>query len=224
MTEGSPRPRDRLARQRLDARLRDAGRPPERPLHRPGRAGAVHRARVGGPGRRADRRDPLRRPPRHRRAAGARGLRLGARSLPRRDDVVGDDRRRRRRRRPAALRPVRAAAVLRLQHGRLLRPLAEARQAKTASSCRRSSTSTGSARATTASSSGPASARTAACSSGSSAASTARARRSRRRWASCPPPATSTSTASRSATPTSSSCSRSTPSWSRPSCRRSRSS
>ena len=55
-----------------------------------------------------------------------------------------------------------------------------------ARSCRGSSSSTGSARTTTASSSGPASARTAACSSGSSAAATARARRSRRRSACCP--------------------------------------
>ena len=49
-----------------------------------------------------------------------------------------------------------------------------------------SSTSTGSARTRTAASCGPASARTAACWSGSSAAATATARRSRRRSASCP--------------------------------------
>ena len=60
-----------------------------------------------------------------RRAARARGVRLGARRLPRRDDGVGDDRRRRRRGRQTAPRPVRDASVLRLQHGRLLRPLAE---------------------------------------------------------------------------------------------------
>ena len=52
----------------------------------------------------------------------------------------------------------------------------------------------------------PASARTAACSSGSSAAATARARPSRRRSASCPPPATSTSTGSTSTPARSSSC------------------
>ena len=92
---------------------------------------------------------------------------------------VGDDRGRGRRGRRAALRPDGDAAVLRLQHGRLLRPLAGDRRASTRTRCRGSSTSTGSARTTTASSSGPASARTAACSSGSSAAATARARRSR---------------------------------------------
>ena len=81
-------------------------------------------AGVGGPGRRADRRVPLRRPPRLGGPAGPRGVRLGARRLPRRDDVQRDDRRRVRHGRPAALRPVRDAAVLRLQHGVLLRALA----------------------------------------------------------------------------------------------------
>ena len=84
----------------------------------------VDRRRVGGPRRRADRRLPLRRPPRRRRAARLRVPRLGARRVHRRDHVVRDDRRRRRRRRPAALRPDGDAAVLRLRHGRLLRPLA----------------------------------------------------------------------------------------------------
>ena len=106
-----------------------------------------------------------------------RGVRLGARRLPRRDDVGRDDRGRRRRGRRAALRPDGDAAVLRLQHGRLLRPLAADRpRGGCRASCRGSSSSTGSARTTTASSSGRASARTAACSSGSSAAATARAR------------------------------------------------
>ena len=40
------------------------GRAPELALHRARRAGAVHRRPMGGPGRRADRRDHLRRPPR----------------------------------------------------------------------------------------------------------------------------------------------------------------
>ena len=62
----------------------------------PGRAGPGDRRRVGGPGRRADRRDPLRRPPRDGRAARARGVRLGARRLPRRDDELREDRGRRR--------------------------------------------------------------------------------------------------------------------------------
>ena len=62
--------RDRLARQRLDAGLRHRRRPPERPLHDACRAVPVDRAGVGGPGRRADRRLPLRRSSRHRGAAG----------------------------------------------------------------------------------------------------------------------------------------------------------
>ena len=64
MTGEPPDARDRLARQRLDAGLRRAGRPPERPLHDPGRAVPVDRPRVGGPRRRADRRLPVRRAPR----------------------------------------------------------------------------------------------------------------------------------------------------------------
>ena len=135
----------------------------------------VDRAGVGGPRRRADRRLPLRRSPRHRRAAGRRGLRLGARRLHGRDDVLGDDRRRGRRGRPAALRPDGDAAVLRLQHGRLLRPLAEDRRARgrrAAARLLRQLVPQGRRRA---SSSGPASARTAASWSGSSAAATASA-------------------------------------------------
>ncbi len=107
-----------------------ARRPPQRPLHDAGGPVPLDRARVGGPGRRADRRLPLRRPPRHRGAAGPGSLRLGARRLHGGDDVLGDDRGRGRRRRPTALRPDGDAALLRLQHGRLLRPLAEARQAR----------------------------------------------------------------------------------------------
>ena len=90
--------RDRLEGQRVDARLGRAGRPPERPLHHPGGAVPLHRRGVGGPGRRADRRLPVRRAPGDRRAARHRGVRLGARRLPRRDDVGREDRGRRRRR------------------------------------------------------------------------------------------------------------------------------
>ncbi len=111
-----------------------------------------------------------------RRAARARGVRLGARRLLRGDDELRDDRGRLRRGRQAALRPVRDAALLRLQHGRLLPPLARDRRAgRGRRSCRGSSTSTGSARTPTAASCGPGSARTAACSSGSSAAARAEA-------------------------------------------------
>ena len=134
-------------------------------------AGAVRRARVGRPDGRADLGVPLRWPPRNTVAARDRGVQLGARRVPRLDDGVGDHRRRGRRRRQPAPRPVRDAAVLRLQHGRLLRPLAEDRRARpTPRSCRGSSTSTGSARTRTASSSGRATARTAACSPGCSSA------------------------------------------------------
>ena len=101
--------------------------------------------------------------------------------------------------RPAAPRPVRHAAVLRLQHGRLRRALAGDRRrgrARTAAptACRRSTTSTGSARTPTASGCGPGSARTAACSSGSSTASRAGATASRRRSARCRRRTRSTST------------------------------
>ncbi len=117
----------------------------------------------------------------------------------------------------AALRPVRDAAVLRLQHGRLLRPLAQDRPPRGRRAARRSSTSTGSARTTTASSCGPASARTRASWRGSSAAATARPRPSRRRSASSRRRATSRRTASTSPTRRSRSCSPST----RTSCARS---
>ena len=71
MTAEPPAHLDRLARQRLDARLRDARGAPERALHGADRAVPVDRARMGRSGRRADRRDAVRRPPRHRRAARA---------------------------------------------------------------------------------------------------------------------------------------------------------
>ena len=184
---GAARPPDRLARRRLDAGVRRARGASERALHGAGRAGPGDRARVGGPGRRADRRVPVRRSPLDRRAARARGVRLGARRLPRLDHGLGDDRRAGRRGRQAAPRPVRDAAVLRLPHGRLLRALARDRAARGRGRCRRSSTSTGSARtSTTGTSCGPASARTRACSSGCSAAATTPSRRARRRSAGVP--------------------------------------
>ena len=64
----------------------------------PGGAVPLHRRGVGGPRRGADRRLPVRRAPRDRRAARHRGVRLGARRLPRRDDVGREDRGGRRRR------------------------------------------------------------------------------------------------------------------------------
>ena len=91
MTDEVARAPDRLARQRLDAGLRHAVGAPQRPLHHAGLAGPGDRARVGGPGRRPDRRDALRRPPLDRRAARPRGLRLEARRLPRGDHGLRDD-------------------------------------------------------------------------------------------------------------------------------------
>ncbi len=184
MTEGAARAPDRLARQRLDARVGDARGAPERALHDAGGPGPGDRARVGGPGRRADRRDPVRRPALDGRAARAprrfdweHGVFLGSTMSSETTAAAAGDGRQ------AALRPVRDAAVLRLQHGRLLRALAGDRAAARAPSCRRSSTSTGSARTRTATSCGPATARTRACWRGSSRRCAGTARRSRRRSA-----------------------------------------
>ncbi len=96
-----------------------------------GRAGPGDRARVGGPQGRPDQRHPLRWPPRRRRPARLPVPRLGARRVPRLDHGVGDHGGRRRCRRQPAPRPLRHAAVLRLQHGRLLRALAADRRGST---------------------------------------------------------------------------------------------
>ena len=133
------------------------------------------------------------------RAAGHRGLRLGARRVPRRDDVRRDDRGGGRRGRQAALRPDGDAPVLRLQHGRLLRPLAadrkRARRSEAAADLPRQLVPQGRrgrvhlARVRR-EQPGPR--------VGLSAAATARARRSTPRSASCPPRASSTRTGSTS--------------------------
>ena len=86
----------------------------------------VDRRRLGGPERRGDRRLPVRRPPFDHGAAGDRSAQLGRRRLHGRDDGLGDHGRAGRRAGRAAARPVRDAAILRLQHGRLLRPLDQA--------------------------------------------------------------------------------------------------
>ena len=125
MTGEPPDRADRLEGQRVDARLRGARRAPERPLHDARVAVPLDRRRVGGPRRRADRRLPVRRPPRDRRAARLRvpatgstasspGAIMSSETTAAAAGEVG----------PAALRPDGDAAVLRLQHGRLLRPLA----------------------------------------------------------------------------------------------------
>ena len=183
MTDEPPDARDRLARQRLDARApRSPAAHPNARFTTPAAQCPCDRSGVGGPRRRADRRLPVRRPPGHGGAAGHRGVRLGARRVPRRDDVG-----RRPPRRPRAR---------------------SASSASTRSRCCRSAATTWPTTSATGwssdarsgvqaaegvprqlvpqgrrrqASSGPATARTAACWSGSPAAATARARRSRPR-------------------------------------------
>ncbi len=85
--------------------------------------------------------DPLRRPSCRHGAARHRGLRLAPRRVPRLDHGFGDDRGRRRRGGQSPARPLRDAAVLRLPHGRLLRPLARDRRGdRLPRSCRSCST------------------------------------------------------------------------------------
>ena len=117
-----------------------AGGPSERPLHDSCRPVPLHGPRVGGPRRGADRRVPLRRPPLDGRPARARGLRLGARRVPRFRHVLGDHRGRRRRRGQAPPRPDGDAALLRVRHGRLFPALARDGRAPRAPGFRGSST------------------------------------------------------------------------------------
>ncbi len=69
LTDDAARAPDRLEGPGLDAGVAGAVLAPEQPVHRTGRAVPVDRRQLGGPGRRADRRDPVRRPPRHQRPA-----------------------------------------------------------------------------------------------------------------------------------------------------------
>ena len=170
MTDDAAGAPDRLAGQGLDAGDRQGDRRQGRASERRFTVAATNNPALDAdwddPAGRADRRLHLRRPPLDHRAAGDRSAQLGRRRLHGRDDGLGNDRRRRRPARRGAPRPVRDAAVLRLQHGRLLPALARPRREAArprARRCRRSSASTGSARARTASSSGPATARTCAC-------------------------------------------------------------
>ena len=83
--------------------------------------------RLGKPRRGADERLYLRRTAQGHGPAGLPGLQLELRRLPGRNHGFRDHRRRRRRRRQGAPRPLRHAPLLRLPHGRLLRPLAAVR-------------------------------------------------------------------------------------------------
>ena len=159
---------------RLEGPRLDAGRPTSRRSHPNSRFCTpitqcpILAPEYDDPQRRADLGDPLRRPPQDDDPAGHRGARLGARRLHGRDAVVGDHRRRDRRRSASC-----AATRWRCCRSSATTPATTSAtgsrwaRAPTPPSCRRSSTSTGSAATTTAASSGPASARTAACSSGS---------------------------------------------------------
>ena len=126
--ENTAGPRHLLEGRGLDARQRRAVEPPEQPLLHPDQAVPDPRARVRRPARRADRRDPLRRPSQDDHPAGHRGPRLGARHVHGRHPLLGDHRRGRRPGRRRAPRPDGDAAVHRLQRRRLLQPLDHDRQ------------------------------------------------------------------------------------------------
>ena len=122
------RTRHGLARPGVDSRVDDSRGASERTLHRTRVTVPVDRPRVAGPARRADLGDPLRRSPSHDGSARHRGVRLGSRRVPRLDHGERDDCGAGRCGRQAALRSDGDAALLRVQHGRLLRPLAAPRQ------------------------------------------------------------------------------------------------
>ena len=135
---------------------RRAVQPPQQPLLHPDQAVPDPRPGVRRPARRADRRDPLRRPPQDDDPAGDRGPRLGARHVHGRHALVRDDRRGDRRRSASS-----AATRWRCCRSSATTPATTSTtgstwaRTTTPPSCRRSSTSTGSAATTTAASCGP---------------------------------------------------------------------
>ena len=108
--EQDARAHRRLDAPRLDAACPGARRPPQCALHGAGQPVPGDRAGMGRPQGRADRRHPVRRPPRHRGAARHRSAQLAARHVPRLDHGLGEDGGRRRqvgdlRRDPMAMLP-----------------------------------------------------------------------------------------------------------------------
>ena len=167
LTERAARAPDRLEGPGLDSRTSaEPAGAPQLPVHRARRRSAPSSRRNGTtPQGVPISAHPVRRPPRHHRAAGDRGLRLGARRVPRAP--------------PWAPRQTAAAegrsATCAATRWRCCRSAAttwattsrhwldDRREGRRGQAAAASSTSTGSARTPTASSSGPASARTAAC-------------------------------------------------------------
>ncbi len=127
LTDEVPAELHRLGGQAVDPGLRSPRRAPQLPVHRERRAVPADRPGLGRARGRAAGRHPLRWASRDEHPARRRGDRLDARCLPGLEHLVRADGRGRGHRRGAASRPVRDAAVLRVQHGRLLRPLAEGR-------------------------------------------------------------------------------------------------
>ena len=119
LTDETPGPPHRLEGQRLDARVRHARPPTPTPASPPRRRSARRSPPSGRTPPACRSRHPVRRPPRHQRPAGDRGVRLAARHVPRLDHELGEDRRRRRHHRRGPLRPLRHAAVHGLQRRRL---------------------------------------------------------------------------------------------------------
>jgi hypothetical protein len=117
-----------LAGQAMDTRRRQVGQArgaPQLAFHRVGGAVPVHGSVLGGLGRRTDRGVPVRRTPLGYGAAGRGGAHLGRRRIHGSHPGLGDHRRHHWQGRRSATRPHGDDRVLRLQHGRLLRPLAE---------------------------------------------------------------------------------------------------